>query len=130
MELGRRAQHHWGATGQAEETQEGRGAVEPEEWRQMQYLILQIKESLTIPLAGTGYAEKKACFFLQQSSSEVPVPLAFACTQLLSIWQGLTLLYVTLMHHLGCNSSFVLYLYFCVSDVQISNKSLQICFGV
>lgn len=57
---------------------EGRG--KGEEWRQLQYLILQIKESLKIPLAGTCYADKKAGFFLQQCNTEIPVPLAFACT--------------------------------------------------
>lgn len=57
------------------------GRCKVEEWRQLRYLILLIKESLTIPLAGMCYAG----FFLQQSSLEIPVPLTSACTKLLRI---------------------------------------------
>lgn len=61
------------------------GRCKGEDWRQLQYLILQIKESLKIPLAGACYTEEKAGFFLQQSNPEIPVPLAFASTSLLRI---------------------------------------------
>lgn len=56
------------------------GKCEGKEWRQLQYLILQMKESSKIPLVGTCYAEEKAGFFLQQSNPEIPVPLALPGT--------------------------------------------------
>ena len=104
-----------------------KGRCKGEDQRQVEYLTSQVKESLQILFAGTHYAEEETGFFLQQSNLEIPMPLRSVWT----LWsflgscrvgssillQNIQLSCTTLC---GTLPSFILYLYFCVSDVQNS----------